>query len=164
MSLHPVVCTQKCHCSQNALLGSQLHCPYIENVLISSVLTSRDDCIGPTCRPRPEYAEADAEFWDPESQQGCVGQMPPVPVSVTVMCGLRTHAFICMHTKCAKTCVKNLMRRSLACANVIHACTDIPSVPAFIDLFNGSCACNDVSMQLARGAHRHAQMSHLNLT
>ena len=44
MSLHQIVFTQKDHCSQNAVLGSQFHCPYIKNVLIASVLISRGYC------------------------------------------------------------------------------------------------------------------------
>ena len=43
MSLHQIVLTQKDHCSQNAVLGSQLPCPYSKSVLISSVLTTRDE-------------------------------------------------------------------------------------------------------------------------
>ena len=47
MSLHPTVTTWKYHCSQSAVLGSQMHCPCIQSVLvlsilISSVLRSRD--------------------------------------------------------------------------------------------------------------------------
>ena len=42
MSLHQIVLIQRCHCSQSAVLGSPLHGPYIENVLITSVLILRD--------------------------------------------------------------------------------------------------------------------------
>ena len=35
------IVTQGYHSSQNAVIAFQLHCPYIENVLISTVLTRR---------------------------------------------------------------------------------------------------------------------------
>ena len=43
VTLHQIVLTQKYHCSQNAVLGSQLYCAYIRNVLVV-----RDDCTGET--------------------------------------------------------------------------------------------------------------------
>ena len=42
--LTSIVLTQKYHCSQNAVLGSQLHCPYVEDGLMSSLLILRDYC------------------------------------------------------------------------------------------------------------------------
>ena len=36
--------TLRYHCSQNAVVGSQLPCPYIKNLLTSSVFSKRNDC------------------------------------------------------------------------------------------------------------------------
>ena len=44
MSLHQIVLTQGYHCSRDAVIGLQLHCPYIKNVLTTSVLTKTIDC------------------------------------------------------------------------------------------------------------------------
>ena len=44
ISDHQILLTQKYHCSQTAVLGPQLQCPYIENVSILSVLTLRGYC------------------------------------------------------------------------------------------------------------------------
>ena len=41
LPLHHMVLTQRHYCSQNSVIGSQLHCPYMENVLTSSVVTNR---------------------------------------------------------------------------------------------------------------------------
>ena len=38
------VLTEEGHCSQNAVIGSQLVCPYIKIVLVQSVLTSGSHC------------------------------------------------------------------------------------------------------------------------
>ena len=40
MPSHQVVLTQRSHCSQDAVLGSALYCPYMKNVLKSNILTS----------------------------------------------------------------------------------------------------------------------------
>ena len=45
MSLHWNVLPPKYQCSQTAVLDSQLHCPYIKDVLISSVFIKRVYCI-----------------------------------------------------------------------------------------------------------------------
>ena len=42
LSLHQTIPTQKYHCSQDAALGSQLHCPYSENGLTLSFLIFRN--------------------------------------------------------------------------------------------------------------------------
>ena len=42
LSLHGVVLTQRDHCSQNAVNGSQLHCPYIHSLLTSRVSLQRE--------------------------------------------------------------------------------------------------------------------------
>ena len=46
MSFHQILLTQKYHCNQNAVIGSQLHCPYMKNVRILSVLCQRNDNAG----------------------------------------------------------------------------------------------------------------------
>ena len=44
-SLHRIVLTKTCHCSQNLVIGHQSPCPYIENVLTSTVFTERSYCV-----------------------------------------------------------------------------------------------------------------------
>ena len=38
LCLYQIGLTQTCHCSQKAVLGAGLHCPYNKNVLMSSML------------------------------------------------------------------------------------------------------------------------------
>ena len=44
MSLQGIVLAQRDHCSQNAVIGSQSHCPYIKNVLALDILTKKSYC------------------------------------------------------------------------------------------------------------------------
>ena len=45
LSLHKIVVTQGYHFSQNAVIGFQLLCPYIKNVLTMNVFTKKTYCI-----------------------------------------------------------------------------------------------------------------------
>ena len=47
-TLYWTVFTQRCHSSQDAMIGHQLHCPDTENVLTWSVPTKRSHCM-PEC-------------------------------------------------------------------------------------------------------------------
>ena len=42
--MYRVIYTQKGYCSQNAVTSNQECCPYVENVITSSVLTKRSYC------------------------------------------------------------------------------------------------------------------------